>query len=315
MDNKIATVAYGAFQMPLKIGSFEVGCYITSDMQRVLSIASIQVAFGYEGKSEFWLLAFLNSIHKFSRVSSDLLDAYTYPLKLEVKNSKGSHQTIGVIDCNLFVATCKIILDAKNEGLLNLNNLKASKTAQLFLQKVKEQPLQDLIDIATGYYVFKEHVKVVLVQFLQEKLNDDIYQWIKTFPDSFYNTLFKIHDIEWKSIKTNPQVIGKLLHDIIFSRLSEDLLEALRTIPPKRIYSRKGGKPEHLEHPELKVYLSSIMALLNTSGDNWFIFLQLLNRTHPVTGNHKTTFPLMPENAPGKTEGLSSFNFILKKMT
>ena len=66
------------------------------------------------------------------------------------------------------------------------------------------------------------------------------------------------------------------------------------------------------ENLKLKGYIDDLMALLKTTEHNWFIFLQLLNRTYPIQ-NHYTKTVRFKKPLP-KKEPLSSFNNYLKKL-
>jgi len=129
----------------------------------------------------------------------------------------------------------------------------------------------------------------------------------------FFKTLFEIHEHQWNDIKTRPDFIGKVLYDLIFSRISSALLAELREHPPKRAYTRKGYVPQDNEHPELKKHLEELKALLETSGNDWFIFLQLVQRSFPIKNHYPNTLKF---EKPAKDKPLlSSFNKHLRKLT
>jgi hypothetical protein len=114
-------------------------------------------------------------------------------------------------------------------------------------------------------------------------------------------------------MNAKPEFMGKVLYDIVFCRISNELLTELRSNHPKRSYKRKNGQLQNNEHPEMKNHLEIIMTLLKTSGDNWFIFLQLLNRSFPFKNHYNNIIQF--ENSNSIKESLSSFNSILKKLT
>jgi hypothetical protein len=313
MSTSHLKIAYGSLALPLKINAFELPCYILSDKQRVFSIGGIQKFMSYEGKSETWLLNILNAISKFEKIPKALLQAYENPTKIEISYSKNTVETIGVIPSDLFLATCLIVIEAKNNGLLGANLVKISKPAALFLAYTKNQNIHNLIDVATGYLNYKIQVMQFLEQYMQAQIDDAAALWLNTISEDFYSVLFEVHNQDWHTIKSNPEIIGSLLHDLIFSRIDAALLHTLRTKPPKRTYQRKDNRPQNNENTELKRYINDLMALLKTANYNWFIFLQLLNRTYPIKNHYSNT--LRFKNPLPKKEPLSTFNNHLKKLT
>jgi hypothetical protein len=136
---------------------------------------------------------------------------------------------------------------------------------------------------------------------------------LKTIADDFYFVLFKIHNQDWHLMKTSPEIMGSLMYDLIFCRINTEILSELRAKAPKRAYLRKDNHPQNNENLKLKGHILNLMALLKTAEYNWFIFLQLLNRTYPIQ-NHYDSMVRFKKPLP-KEEPLSSFNKYLKKLT
>ncbi len=305
-------IAYGSSKLPLKIGGLELACYILSDKQHVLPIAGIQKILGYEGKSETWLLHILISISKFEKIPKELLQAYEHPVKIEINPTKTNIEISNTIDSTAFLETCQTIVDAKNNGLLGANLIKISKPAALIIEQTKHQNIDALIDDATGYQTYKTQVMLSFEQYLHNQLEDEAVFWLKTIADDFYNVLFKIHNQDWPLMKTSPEIMGSLIYDLIFCRINTEILSELRAKAPKRVYLRKGHRMQNNENLKLKGYIDDLMALLRTAEHNWFIFLQLLNRTYPIQ-NHYSSAVKFKKQLP-KKEPLSSFNNYLKKL-
>lgn len=306
-------IAYGSSKLPLKIGGLELACYILSDKQHVLPIAGIQKILGYEGKSETWLLHILISISKFEKIPKELLEAYEHPVKIEINATKNNIEILNAIDSTAFLETCQTIVDAKNNGLLGANLIKISKPASLILEHTKHKSIDVLIDDATGYQTYKTQVMLSFEQYMHSQLEDEAVFWLKTIADDFYLVLFKIHNQDWHLMKTSPEIMGSLIYDLIFCRINTEILSELRAKAPKRAYLRKGNRPQDNENPKLKEYIDDIMALLKTTAHNWFIFLQLLNRTYPIQNHYSSMVKF--KKPLSKKEPLSSFNNYLKKLT
>ena len=301
-------IAFGSDQLPLQISNFEIQSYVLSNQQSVFAIESIQKIFNYKGKSDFWLGNMLNNI---SSVPDYIQNAYKCPLIVQASSDRAS-KNIKVIDANLFIETCKIISKSENHEKGELG--KICKKAVMFYKAVKDQNITDSIAEASGYLFQKECVKNLLSDYLKENMGNPAYAWVKTLPYAFYDGLFIIHDIDWRSAREDIRIPAKIIYDIVFSRLSVDLLSQLQIQQPKRNYTRKLKQTRDNQHPKLKNYTDSISLLLETTANNLYMFLILLDRAHPVNTENRITFTF--GSAPVKTKPQDSiFSPSLRMMT
>ena len=280
MPQDIYKVAYGSEQLPLKIGTIEIPCFILENRQPVLTKTGVQKALGYDGKSEDWLLDLLSSINKFYPVPGMLFDAFETPFLFEINRPDGGQVIVKGIFPDFLETTCKTIQNAKNDGYLSVGQLKHAKAAETILKFLYENDLTQAIETATGFVFLKERGKNYLQEFLLHGTGDAVYQWTKTIRDHFFDRILTLNQLAWIDLRNNPLTISRLLHETLYSRISGDLVNLLRNQKPKRSYKIKGNTQD-LEHPELKAYLSEVLSLLKAAGDNWPIFIQLLNRIHP----------------------------------
>lgn len=312
MNQEIHTVAYGSEQLPLKIDSITLSCYILENNQRVITKNSIQKALGYEGKSDEWLADLLASIHKFSPIENEILN-FNKNLVLFEEKRDGLNVIIQSVTSLLFLAICKTIVTAKNDGYLNVNQLKFAKNGEAILEILHIENINYSIDQATGFVFYKENAKEFLQQFLSKTLNESSFVWIKTLPESFFESVFYLHQLDWIDLKKKPTVVGKIIFEIVFSRLSDKQLKELRETKPKRNYKSKGTLSQKNEHPTLKEYIATLQSLLKAAGYQWTVFLQLLNRTHIKNENFRVSFTSLVEKQTQENEELSFFNKNLVK--
>ena len=154
--------------------SFEV--FVLENNQRVISIKSIQKGLGYEGKNENWLFEFLKGINIYMPISTELIDAYKKPIKIHNPNY---NQKLYAIAESAFQGSLQLIVKAKDEGFLNINQIKFSKEAKLLLEDENSSNLRKLINNATGFTLFKENSLAKMILSLQN--NDLAFVWMKTF--------------------------------------------------------------------------------------------------------------------------------------
>jgi P63C domain len=312
MSLDIETVAFGSEQLPLKIGTISLSCYLLDNNQRVFTKTGIQKALGYDGKSEDWLLDLLTTIDKFSPIAEENIQKYQNPILIAIHRD-GIETIVENYDCFLVLTLCNIIIDAKNDGFLNVNQLRFAKNAETILETLSSDNIVSCIDEATGFVFFKEQSKDFLRNFLFEKGNDAAFLWIKTFPDAFFEILFYLNQLDWKDLKENPLIIGKIIHEVVFSRQSDEIIQELRANKPKRSYKRKQNYQQDNEHPALKEFISNCQSLMKASGYQWNIFIQFLNKSYPKNSNYSTKFPLLKEEIRPIEEPVSFFNTILLK--
>jgi P63C domain-containing protein len=313
MQHPALKVCYGLESHPLRIGHIAMPCFILNNKQAVLLRSGVQKALGYDGRSEKWLMDIVTHIHKFVPVVS-LVAAAENPIVFEIVSPDGIIHTSEGISPETFLDLCEVLVTAKKEGYLSVSQLKFSKTAAVLLDTLSETNFNELIEESTGLKFFRERSIEHLQTFLWELFNDDAVLWTRTFPHDFFLALFEIHGSEWTDMDNHPQHMGKIVHEVVFSRIPDDLMETLRLKKPLRSYKRQRNRRQDLEHPELKIYISNILSLFQAAGRNWNIFLQLLNRSYPKNTNFVSTFPLVPDPAL-KKEDMSSFNKNLIKMS
>ena len=300
-------ILFESVKEPLKIGSKSLAVFVLENNQRVILIKSIQKALGYDGKNENWLFEFLKDISVYLPIDSTILNAYQNPIK--ITHSQKDNLTLNTVNAGFLIETLHLIVKAKKEGFLNVNQIKFAKEAKLLVEDENSSDLKKLIDFNTGFTLYKENCIDKMIFNLQK--NDLVFIWIKTFSDDFFELLMEMKNINWKNLSQNHKNYGEILNQIIFSRIDNALLEELRILKPKRTYQRKNSKPQDLEHPKLKQHLAILFSLAKVSGNNWTIFMQLLNKSFPEQKNK--LFKKIKITEVNQSKSLSKFDEKLLK--
>lgn len=302
-------IRFGSKQNHLLLGNSLLRCYILENMERVFTINSIQKALGYDGKSENWLTEFLTTINKFIPIYTELITRFNN-FSLAINLFETQKLPIKTIESKFLLEACIAILKAKNEGFLNVSQLKYSKAATAILENIGNSNINDLIDEATGFNLFKKNSVTQIIQYLQNQVQDSAYEWLSTVPDEFIESLMLMNESNWTDINKNRSILAKIINDIIYSRIDNNLLEEMRVLKPKRDYKRKNNLKQDTEHPKLKEYITAIQSLIKASVNNWNIFIQLINKAYPKQKNR--TVINYPENKENLYESESNFNEKLK---
>lgn len=278
---QVHQILYGSESLPLRIGNIEIPCYIIENVGAVFTRDGFQQALGYDGKSSAWLYDFLGSINKFYPIPGILFEAYEQPIAFEIRRADGTSAVMEGIIPETLEMTCITIINAKKDGYLSVGQLKHAKAAEKIINYALDNNLHRDVEVATGFVFLKETGKKHLQQMLIDNNGEMLYQWTKTLPDAFFEKMLDLHGLHWTDLRKKPAEVAKILHETVFSRLPETLVETLRTEMPKRAYKSKNRLSDN-EHPELKIYIAEVLSLLKAAADNWPIFMQLLNRIHPT---------------------------------
>ncbi len=304
------TTTHTAYSGYLIFGNISLACHILEDGLHFLSLKGFNFALGYKGKSENWLHDLLQKLEVTSILTSTATAQISSPVVFSApsfnkvkKNEKGIAPLV-------LLEVCHVLINAKENNSLSISELKYFSAAAKILNHVNEETIFIAIDYATGFHFHKEICKKSVMEFMMNQIPDSAFKWITTLPDSFISLLIKMRGLQWHDLENNPRLFAKILHDLVFIRISEELLTDLRNSPPKRDYRRKNKAEQQVQHPALRQYTKSILSLIETSGNNWHIFLRLIDLAYPKVSYSPF---LLPGGNIKTPEALSSFNENLLK--
>jgi len=312
MFTKNQNIAAGTKVGSLRFADFQFECVVLENGDCAILLSSIHKSFGFLGNSTMWLLEVLEDFNSRISIPTELFDAYRNPLIAHHILNEDIFN-LEIVALPTFIETCEILYAATTKNPLFDNSKAINQNAKKILGLIRSRNLYLEIEERTGYALTKEHAFTILAAYYTKHTNDRAFEWIKTFQKSFWTALFEIHDLNWVLIRENPIKIAQILYEVIFTRLSDSVLDSIRSSAPKRSYKRKGNQPQQNEHLEIKEYLISILTLLKVTNHNWPVFLQLLNRTHPINRNYRTKLPLLSNMDTSEKVVLSNFNKILLK--
>lgn len=278
----------------LKIGGAELQCYVLDDETRVLSRASFARAIGRRGKvkggrrfdNEFQTPVFLSAENLKPHFPKGL-DENSKPIPFTHKGA----EMIGY-RAELLPDVCDIFEDADRAGALKANQRHIADACRLLSRGLTRVGIIGLVDEATGYQ--RQRAADALARILEEFIAKELQPWVKTFPDDYYEELFRLRGLDYpKDTVKKPQYFGHLTNDIIYRRLAPGVLEELKNTTPKT----PAARPRHqlhrrltpeLGHPKLREHLASAITVMKLS-DNYDDFKKKLDRIHP---RYNETMPL-----------------------
>lgn len=287
VDNSELYAAYSSGDTPLRIGDLKLDCYVLNNGQRVLSGRGIQKALGSSSQSGDWLKRLCSSgelSSYFDNGDNSILARVLSPLTFRRNNAGGSQTSTNAYEATLLIDICSAILDARDSG--DYTDPIVIASAESIIRSVAKVGIIALVDEATGYNKVKNRAIDELQRYLDAFMMESAAKWVKTFPDEFFEDLYKMRGWTWTKIAKKPQVVGKWINDIVYERIGPMVLNELQTRNPK---DKKGHRrhnhfqylTEEIGLPKLKSHLTSLHTLAVVSRYNWAKFMGLVERVHP----------------------------------
>jgi hypothetical protein len=197
---------------------------------------------------------------------------------------------------------CEVFLDAREARRLKSTQYDIANACKVLYRAFATVGIIALVDEATGYQY--DRARQALAEILENVISKELLKWVKTFPDEFYYHIFRLKG--WKpSDVTNRRspYFGKITNDLVYQRLTPNVLEHLKKITPKDDKGRLKHKyfqrlTEDIGHPRLREHLASEITLMRIfENGEWNEFYKALNKALPK----QTPLPLfdgLPETNP-----------------
>lgn len=281
----------------LHIVDIPIPCAVLDDetRTRVLSERGVAKSLGKKGGGAHWQRK--KNISDGTLLPEYISAKYLEPfISVEIKEkllkpityiSKSGSKASG-IPATLLPEICDIWLKARESGALTeAAQIITAKKAEILMRGFAHVGVIALVDAATGYEKVRD--KLELEAILETYIAKVLRPWIKTFPDEFYEHLFRLRGWQYKPLSVNrPGVVGKITNDLVYKRLERGILDELKRVTPRD----ERGRPKHrfhqrltdnIGHPKLREHLASVTTLMKASLD-WGMFYNLIQRALPQYG-------------------------------
>lgn len=272
----------------LQINDLEIPCFVLKNGTRILSGRGLQESlrirdrFEGEKRGGYILPKFFNSKALKPFIDNKLEVAKFEPI-ICYRGSQVVHGYEGTVLADL----CDAILEARKAGVkFTDRQLIVSDQAEIIIRSLAKVGIIALIDEATGYQ--QDRDKTALREFLEKFMHEEKKKWIKTFPDEFFESIFKMKGWDWNSaIKgQKPGVVGKYINNYVWARIAPGVLQELNRVNPKNEQGKRKGKhPQFIDidfgHPKLKEHLKVLTMFAKAAGFNWTNWERMVNRALP----------------------------------
>ena len=276
----------------IKLGDLIIECAVLADGTRVISERAMTRAFGGKRGGSHWkrikegganLPVYLSAKNYLPFIDNGLASALTSPIRY--KTIKGN--IANGLDASLLPKVCNVFLKARDAEELYKAQIPMSAQADIIMRGLAEVGIVALIDEATGFQ--RERANDALSKILEAFIAKELQPWVKTFPDEYYEQLFRLRGLDYPTETVHrPQYFGHLTNDIIYKRLAPAVLDELKKTTPK---DKKGRNKNHyhrrltpdLGHPKLREHMASVITAMKLS-DDYEDFKKKIDRLHPKHG-------------------------------
>lgn len=275
----------------LKIGDKSITCAVLDDGRRVINYASFSKAIGGpgrarggEGPSNEGLPSFLaaNNLQPFV---SEELERLTMPVVYKPLNPTSGHQGKSYgYSAELLPAVCNVFLSARDVDKLLPTQEHIARQCDILIRGLAVVGIVALVDEATGYQ--KDRDRNELRKILETYIAKELLPWVKTFPDEYYEQLFRLRGWQYSPLSVKrPKLVGKLTNEIVYKKLPPGVIEELKKRNPMTENGYRKNKhhrylTEDVGKPHLEKHIASIVTLMRIS-PNWRIFEKHLERAFP----------------------------------
>lgn len=271
----------------LEIGDASIGCAVLEDGTRVLTQSDMMRALGrsrqakgrgyYDGDVN--LPVFLTAKNLKPFVTKDL-----YVTSSQVEFRLRGAKAYGY-RAELLPKVFEVYLKARDAGELLKSQEHVAVQADILTRGLAQVGIVALVDEATGYQ--RDRARDALARILEEFIAKELQPWIQTFPDEFYEQIFRLRGLDYpRDTVKRPQYFGHLTNDIIYKRLAPGVLEELKSQTPKlpsgaRKHQMHRKLTPEMGHPKLREHLASVITIMKLSSD-YGEFKLKLEQIHPA---------------------------------
>jgi hypothetical protein len=289
-NGKILKAIYGSPDRPLRIGEFEIPCYVLEGGKRVVIQRGMISALGM-GKGGTGRAAGGDRLANFVLgkliapfISNELKEATHQPILLRTPSGQIAYG----YEATVLADICEAVLEARRAGVLQAQQQHIAARCEILLSGFTRVGIIGLVDEATGYQEVRD--RLALQAILDKYLRKEFAKWAKQFPPEFYQGIFRLRGWQWRGMKVNPpQIVAHYTKDLVYARLAPGIVKELEIRNP--MTARGYRKHKHYQYltediglPALAQHLYAVNGLMRAA-DTWKEFMALMDKAHPRRGD------------------------------
>lgn len=265
----------------LELGNASLEVAVLNNGQRIIGYNAVFRALDRPSRGNSRVIgvpAFMDAQNLQPFVDQELRDVIT-KVDYEDKNGKIAQG----FDANILPLVSDLYLKAREAGAINQTaQLETAKKAEILVRSLAKVAISALIDEATGYQYDRERDE--LQRILKAYISDELLKWQKTFPDTFYQEIFRLNGWPYtvQDIKRRPGVVGKWTRKVIYEQLPKGVLKELEEKTPKSAAGNYTARffqslTADTGNVHLSAQLNQVIALMRIS-DTWEQFMANFNK-------------------------------------
>ena len=286
---ELPRATHGSPDKPIRIGTAEIQCYVLPNETRVLSQTGLQLALGMstgggQGGARK-ISALMEKLQLKGIIINNLVARVSLPIRFIPPH--GGNPANGY-EATILPDICSALIKANQEGKLDARLKYMAVQAELLQHGFATLGIIGLVDEATGYQNIR--ARDALQAFLDRFLRKELAAWVKTFPDEFFQELFRLKRWQWKGTSRRPGVVGKYINDLIYDRLGAGVLDELQKRNPLDNKGRRKTKhfqwlTEDIGNPALAQHMYAAIGFMRAA-ENWEEFKSSFYRAFPKKGEN-----------------------------
>ena len=286
-EEKVFKAIAGAKETPLILGNAYLECYVLEDGARVFSGNGLQKALQFPSTAGgAALVSMLNSGSLQTQITDEIKEKINNRKQFLRPGAGGALSKTYGYDATLLIDICNLLIEGNRKGILTDRQKVYASVAQVIVSSVAKVGIIGLIDETTGYNQHKNRAKDELSKFLKSFMREEAAKWIKTFDDSFFETIYKMRGWNWNYTTKRPGVVGKWINDIVYERLAPMVLSELQSKNPQTNNKTRSKKhhqflSENVGYPKLKQHLEAVEAIAKVSDYDWATFMRNMDKAYP----------------------------------
>ena len=171
-------------------------------------------------------------------------------------------------DAALLPAVCDIWLKAREQNLLQKQQMDKAKKAEILMRALAHVGIIALVDEATGFQY--DRPRRDLEEQLKKFLSESLRQWVRTFPSEYFKQLCRLRGVELRTDMKLPPYFGTLTNNLIYRRIAPGLLKKLKERREER--GKQSNKlfswlSEDVGLRALLVHLGTVVGLMKINTD------------------------------------------------
>ena len=196
----------------------ELECAVLDDGTRVLTATSIFTSLGRSRKGMNSRLIiegtkippFLASKNLEPLINKEIIDG------TKLIQYKDGRRNCAGYKASLLPSICKLMLKARRKGdILTKPQEKIAIQCEILLTAFASVGIDALIDEASGYQYDRKHdaLRILLNKYIVEELQN----WVKTFPDQFFEQLDRLYENKKTISRKRPQYYANFINKYIYN--------------------------------------------------------------------------------------------------